>query len=214
MFRPKMRIVLMISFGIAGLANDGVSQKTPSRYFGEPILTDTLSTLFIPTRYSAEFHLSNKIALWGDYYANIVIYNYRADSYKKLFEKDTFIESFKSNSGYSYYGARANEKVGNLTTKWFFLLVKTKDTNNNGRIDEKDPSILFAVSTNGENLRQITDETENVVSFDTFDKQGFILVKIQKDSDNDKSFKSEDKEYYFRKINLPDLTLGKGIESK
>ena len=88
------------------------------------------------------------------------------------------------------------------------------DTNNSGRIDEKDPTILFGVSTNGKNLRPLTDEKENVVSFESYDKQGFILIKIQKDVDNDKSFKNEDKEYYFKKVSLTDLSLGKGIELK
>jgi len=95
-----------------------------------------------------------------------------------------------------------------------FLLVKPKDTNNSGRVDEKDPSVLFAVSPNGQTLKQLTDDTENVVSFDNFEKQGFLLIKIQRDSDNDKSFKTEDKEFYFKKVNLTDLTLGKGIEIK
>jgi hypothetical protein len=208
------KVILIISLGLTILTTDGLCQKGPSRYFGEPILTDTLSTLFIPTRYNEEFLSSNKIAFWGDYYANIIVYDYKTDSNKKLFEKDTFIESFRSNNNYYSYGTRTNEKVKNVTTKWVFLLVKTKDTNNSGRIDEKDPSVLFAVSTNGENLKQLTDEKENVVSFDTYDKQGFVLIKIQRDSDNDKSFKTEDKEYYFKKINLNDLTLGKGIELK
>lgn len=89
-----------------------------------------------------------------------------------------------------------------------------KDTNNSGRIDEKDPSVLFAASVDGQSLKQLTDETENVVSFDSFAKQGFVLVKIQRDSDHDNSFKTEDKEFYFRKVNLEDLTLGKEIELK
>jgi hypothetical protein len=206
------KIILTISLGL--IMTDGLCQKGPSRFFGEPILTDTLSTLFIPTRYNEEFLSSNKIAFWGDYYANIIVYDYKTDSYKKLFEKDTFIESFRNSSNNYGYGTRTNEKPENVTTKWVFLLVKTKDTNNSGRIDEKDPSILYAVSTNGENLKQLTDEKENVVSFSAFDKQGFILIKIQKDSDNDKSFKAEDKEFYFKKLGLTDLSLGKGIELK
>lgn len=202
------KVMLIVSFALT-IVTDGLSQKGPNRYFGDPIMTDSLSTLFIPTRYNDEFLSSNKIAYWGEYYANIVVYDFKIDAYKKLFDKDTFIQSFNTNS--SYYGT-SSELVKNLTAKWVFLLVKSKDTNGNARIDDKDPSILFAVATNGENPRQLTDETENVVSFDTFDQQGFILLKIQKDSDKDGSFKSEDKEYYFKKVSLTDLTLGKRIE--
>lgn len=42
----------------------------------------------------------------------------------------------------------------------------------------------------------------------------FLLVKIQKDSDGDRSFKNEDREYCYKKIGLTDLTVGKAIELK
>lgn len=206
------KIVTTVLLGLTIITTDGLCQKGPARYFGEPILTDSLSTLFIPTRYNEEFLSSNKIAFWGDYYANIVAYNFQTDTYKKIFDKDTFIESLRG-SNYSY-GARTTDKIKNITKKWIFLLIKPKDTNNSGRIDEKDPSILFAVSPDGQTLKQLTEETENVVSFDNFEKQGFLLIKIQRDSDNDRSFKTEDKEFYFKKVNLTDLTMGIGIEIK
>jgi len=206
------KLVTTLFIGLTILTTDGLCQKGPARYFGEPILTDSLSTLFIPTRYNEEFFSSNKIALWGDYYANIVAYNFQTDTYKKIFDKDTFIESLRNNN-YGY-GERTTDKIKNITRKWIFLFVKPKDTNNSGRVDEKDPSVLFAVSPDGQTLKQLTDESENVVSFDNFEKQGFLLIKIQRDSDNDKSFKAEDKEFYFKKVNLTDLTLGKGIEIK
>jgi len=201
------KIVTTVLLGLTILTTDGLCQKGPARYFDDPILTDTLSTLFIPTRYNEEFLASNKIALWNEYYANIVVYNFQTDTYKKLFDKDTFIEGIRD----SNYG---NGTMTNLTTKWVFLLIKTKDTNNSGRIDEKDPSVLFAVSVDGNTLKQLTDETENVVWFNNFGGQGFLLIKIQHDSDNDKSFKNEDKEFYLRKVNLSDLSLGKEIVIK
>lgn len=189
---------------------DGICQKGSDRYFGEPMLTDSLTTLFIPTRYDEEFLSSNKIAYWGGYYANIVAYNFQTDTYRKIFGNDTFIELLQGND--YRYGTR--NKLKNITRNWIFLLVKIKDTNNNGRIDEKDPSVLFAVSPNGQTLKQLTNETENIVSFENFENQGFILIKIQRDADNDKSFKNDDKEFYFRKVSLTDLSLGKEITIK
>lgn len=193
-------------------SNDCFCQKGSTRDFGEPILTDSLSTLFIPVRYSESIFTSNKIAFWGDYYANLVVYNFQTDTYRQLFDKDTYIEAWRN---YTHtYSTRTPAKNQNITKAWVFLLVKPTDTNNSGRIDEKDASVLFAISSNGQTLRKLTDEAENVVSFDNFEKQGFILLKIQRDSNNDKSFKSEDEEYYFRKVSLTDLSLGKGIELK
>jgi hypothetical protein len=206
------KLVTSFLLGLTIITTDGLCQKGPARYFGEPILTDSASTLFIPTRYNEEFLSSNKIAFWGDYYANIIAYNFQTDTYKRIFDKDTFIESLRNND-YNY-STRTTDKIKNITKKWIFLLVKTKDTNSSGRIDEKDPSVLFAISADGQALKQLTDESENVVSFDSFEKQGFLLIKVQRDSDNDKSFKADDKEFYFKKVNLTDLALGKGIEIK
>jgi hypothetical protein len=206
------RFILTIVLGLIFLTTTGLCQKGPARYFGEPMLTDSLSTLFIPTKYNEEFLSSNKIAIWGDYYANIVVYNYKTDTYKKLFEQDTFIESFRASRNSYGYSIRSGEKIKNLTSKWVLLLVKPTDTNESGRIDERDPSVLFAVSTNGEVIHQITNEAENVVSFDVFNDQGFALIRIQRDSNQDKSFKNDDKAYFYRKVDIMDLSLGKEIE--
>jgi hypothetical protein len=206
------KITLTFLFGLTFLTNEVLCQKVPTRYFGEPILTDTLSTLFIPILYNEEFLSSNKIAFWGDYYANVVAYNFQTDTYIKLFDKDTFIESFRGL--FHSFNSRTDTKLKNITSNWVILLVKTIDTNKSGRIDEKDPSVLFAISVDGKTVKQLTFETENVVSFETFDIQGFVLMKIQKDSNNDKSFKTDDKEFYFKKVNLSDLTLGKAIDVK
>lgn len=206
----KVTSTLLLTVIIASTTH---GQKV-ARFFGDPIVTDTASTLFIPTRYNEEFLSANKIAFWGDYYANIVAYNFKTDSYKKIFDKDTYIEAFAGPGYNNVYGAREDAKMKNITKNWIVLLVKTTDTNNSGRVDEKDPSVLYAVSLDGQALKQVTDNTENVVSFTNFDKQGFLLIKLQRDSDNDKSFKDEDKEFYFRKVNLADLTLGKAIDLK
>jgi hypothetical protein len=175
---------------ISGQSQD---KKIP-RYFDEPIWTDSTSTLFLPVRYNEGLTSNYKIALWGNYYANMVVYNFKQDTHKRLFDKDTFIISLFSSKSYVDYQSVNNS----ITENWVFLLVKQRDYNENGRVDEKDPSVLYAVTRKGENLQAITDSTENVVSFRIFEKQGFALLRMQRD--------------YFRKISLKDLSLGKPIE--
>ena len=205
------KLAATLLLGLIVVTNDGLGQKNPARYFGSPILTDSLSTLFIPIMYNDAFLSANKIAFWGGYYANIVAYNYKADTYKKIFPKDTYIAYFGQDS-YRHHLEQSSGRKTNLTKNWVFLLVKTKDTNSSGRIDEKDPSVLFAVSKDGQILRQLTEETENVVSFEIYEEMGFILLKIQRDSDNDRSFKNEDVDFYYRNVNLSDLSFGKPVE--
>jgi len=187
------------------------SQKNYARYFDEVIFTDTASTMFFPIRYNDELLSNNKVAFWGDYYANILVYNYTKDVYQKLFSSDCYIQSLTAN----YYSTAIHDKLAaNRAKEWIFLFVRQYDTNDNGRIDEKDPAILYAVTTRGEKLRALTDKNENAVSIQMFEKQGFALLKIQRDSDQDGSFKMEDKEIYYRKIDLKDLSLGNPVELK
>jgi hypothetical protein len=185
----------------------GICQKYPSiAGFGEPIVTDSASTMFIPERYDDKFLSSSKISIW-EYYANVIVYNFKTDTYKKLFEKETFIEAF--------HGLGGQGRASNYITKnWIFLLVKTTDLNGNEKIDDKDPSLLFAVSNQGENLKPLTDVTEDVVSVESFEKLGFMLIKIRKDSNKDKTFDNNDGDYYYKRLSLSDLGFGKAIELK
>lgn len=210
-----MKTMTLALMGLLAVMVDAPCQSTSKlpRYFGTPIVTDTLSTFFFPVEYNEELLSANKIALGGNYYANMVVYDFKADTYRKLFESDTFIEIFgrfhKYGAPYPTHGASTN-----LTEKWVFLLVKTHDTSGNGRIDDHDPSVLYATTLKGENLKRITKENEHVVSFEIFNKQNFALIKIQRDVNGDGSFKAQERDFYYKKIDLGDLSLGKGIEIK
>jgi hypothetical protein len=209
----KLKLILFVTFGMLTQSGECQIKSKEGRYFGEPIITDSLSTIFFPSRYNEEFLSTNKIAFWGDYYANIVVYDFTKDSYHKLFSQDTYIESFRAIDPYSHR-LQVNTRPENLTDKWMFLLVKDNDYNRTGRIDERDPSILFVTTIKGENLKALTGKNENVVAFNIFDKQGFLLVKLQRDSNHDEAFTDKDKDFYFRKIDLGDLTVGAAIEVK
>lgn len=190
---------------------NGYCQKLADRYFDDPFITDSSSTLIIPTRYNEMFSSENKISFWGDYYANLIFYNFIDDTYHKIFAEDTFIKAFHSSNSYGYRAA-PSDKFSNITAKWVLFLVKNKDTNGNGRIDENDPTFLYASSPDGKQLKQLTDETQNVLSWDFFTKQGFVLVKIQYDSVKDGSFRNNDKDVVYKKVSLDDLSVGRGIE--
>ena len=198
-------LIILLCLVLTSVAIAQRSRKS-SRYFGNAVLTDSLSTIFFPVLYNEDLLSANKIALWVGIYTNLVVYDFNTDSYRRLFSTDTYIESFRSPTYRS-----VNEKITNITAKWIFLLVKPNDYNHNGRIDGDDPSVLYVTTTRGEELKALTDTTENVVSFEFFEKQRFGLIKIQRDSDTDFSFRN-DSHFYFRKIDLNTLSLGKPIE--
>ncbi len=187
------------------------SDKLP-RFFAEPIGIDSTTTVMIPIRYNADLLTSSKIALWNNFYANIIFYNFLNDSTHKLFEEDTFIQGFRSNSSYYYYNMNQAEK--NISSDWIFYFVKTSDYNKSGRIDNDDPSIVYVSDKFGKNLKQITPSNENAVSIQIYNKQGFAILKMQIDSNGDSDFDSKDKDFYFISLNLKKLEFGKKIEIK
>jgi len=206
--KNKLLVFIFISMSISGFGQKGV--KLP-RFFADPIIADSSSTLMIPTRYNVELLSSNKIVLWNNYYANIIFYDFKTDSTKRLFKEDTFIKGF-SNDNNSYYHSEKSYKPDNINSKWIFYFVKPTDYNKNGRVDNDDPTVLFVSDKYGNGLKSITLASENAVSIDIFDKQGFALLKMQRDLDKDTNFESDDNDYYYIRLDLNTLTLGKNIE--
>jgi hypothetical protein len=191
---------------VISLEVSGQSNSKFSRSFDEPWVTDSASTMLIPYRYDAGLFTSGKMMAWGDYYANYIVYDFKSDGYKTLFPADTYIQALD----YTRYSNE--EKPRRATKDWIFYLVKFKDHNSNGKIDEKDPFILFASDRRGANLKQITLENENVRSFTLYESLGFVLLKMQRDENNDREFKGDDNDHYMVKLNLLDLKLGNKIE--
>lgn len=190
----------------------GQSTGKISDYFSDPIVVDSSSMIIIPTIYNSDFLSSNKISLGGNFYANIVFYDFTTDTYTKLFEKNTFITSFNSNYRYYYNNDKPQNK--NITSKHLLYLVSNIDHNQNGKIDGDDPSMLYVSDTRGKELKVLTTENENVVNIDLFEKQNFALIKIQRDSNLDGEYDWKDNSYYFLKLDLTTLTFGNKIETK
>lgn len=202
--------IFLISISLSGFGQK--SEKLP-RFFADPIIADSSSTLMIPTRYNADLLTSSKIALWNDYYANIIFYDFKADSSKRLFMDDTFIKGF-TNYYNSYYRDERTNKPENMSSKWIFYFVKPTDYDKSGRVDNDDPAILFVSDKYGNGLKAITPTNESAVSIDIFDKQGFALIKMQRDLDKDNDFEYDDKDFYYIRLDLNTLTLGNKIEIK
>lgn len=190
------------------------SQSGKEPYLDNPIVVDSASSLIIPVRYDASIFSSNKLAAWGNYYANLVFYNILTDSSKRLFKKDTYIMDFRTPL-YSYkYASFGYERPRNNTTKWILIRVKNVDHNRNGRMDNDDPDILYVADIHGNNLKCLSTENESVASIQVFEKQNFALIKFQRDKDNNKKYEYSDDDYFYVKLDLTTLTLGQRIEVK
>lgn len=184
--------------------------KGAGRIFDDPMIIDSSSIMLIPYRYEAELFASNKAMTWGNYFANIIVYDFKNDSYKKIFPQDTYILMPQTN----YYARPANVRPNYpyVTQKWIFYLVRNSDYNQNGKIDEKDPMVLFVSDRQGTGLRPVTPEHESIINLTLFESPGFALLKVQRDKNKDREFKSEDNNHYLIRLDLSDLHLGNPIE--
>lgn len=202
--------LLLVTAGFA-FGQEAFKSKI-SFYLEGPIITDSASTLMIPIAYDAGLFSSNKLAAWGAYYANLIFYDFKTDSSFRLFEKDTYIMNFKT---YFFdkvsYRTHLNKRI---SKDWILYRVKNVDQNKSGKIDQHDPDVLYVSDVHGKKLQQLTGPDENVVSIDIYPDQNFALVKLQKDSDKDGSYKSEDKDYCYVRLDLTTLKLGQRIEVK
>lgn len=188
----------------------GQSDKLNGRTFDNPVITDSTSFMLIPYRYETALFTSNKMMTWN-YLANFITYDFKNDSYKKLFPKDTYILQ-PENDHYHYGPAKPGPHYPYISEKWIFYLVRNTDYNGNGKIDERDPLILHASDLRGEGLRSLTAEHESVVGLTLYEKQGFALLTVRRDDNNDRDFKPEDNNLYLMRLDLSDLRLGKPIE--
>jgi hypothetical protein len=126
-----------------------------------------------------------------------------------LFSENTFIKETDREYDYKYRLKRNNFDI---SSKWIFYFVKSTDYNKNKRIDSNDPFILYVSDKHGNGLKALTPTNENAVSIDIYDKQGFALIKMQRDADKDNHFEYGDLDFYCIRLDLTTLALGNKIE--
>jgi hypothetical protein len=192
-------------------AGFGQDKKNDPLYLGVPMIIDSSSSsnLIIPVLYKPHIGFQQN-QLRTDHYANILFYNPKTDSIKRLFKEDTYIKPFQLDyiPLYSYHNSI-------YSSNWIFYFVKTSDYNNNGEMDNNDPYILYVSDKNGNALKPLTPLNENALSIDIYDKQGFALIKLQQDTNENKKFGyNEWTDFYYVRLDLNTLKLHKKIQIK
>jgi hypothetical protein len=211
----KLMLILTLQLSLT----HAVAQKSDKipLYFADPIVADSNATIMLPVLYDASSaaFVSSKFGHGDNYYANIVFFHYRTNAKVKLFREDVFIKGFtrQYDSWYNpyYQYTQKSNRSSCMSNRWVFYFVKN-DYDKNGKINSDDPSIIYVSDKNGYNLKAITNSNESAVSIDVFDREGFALIKMQRDQDGNQRFDSDDKSYYFVRLDLRLLSLGTKIE--
>ncbi|HLP89347.1 MAG TPA: hypothetical protein VK184_12245 [Nostocaceae cyanobacterium] len=119
-----------------------------------------------------------------------------------LLNKKAIIDSFQL-----LETQKADPKQTNL-----FLLynIIDKDTNEDKKLDQNDAVIAYISDLSGKNLKQLTPNNTKMINSVLLPSQNAVIIKILKDTNNDKKFTSEDTVNFVR-VNLNQPEIGKEI---
>jgi hypothetical protein len=134
---------------------------------------------------------------WGNY-SDVVFYNTKTNQSKKVFfGKLAIITPFLSRTRY-YNEPKSTEAPVNILPDHIIYLARTFDFNVDRALDTDDPVYLYVSSKSGDDLRQITPNGMNVLSWVISKDKKTMLIKLQADKNNNKKFGNGDDELYYR----------------
>ncbi len=172
--------------------NDGVS-------ISNPLQIDS-SEFYVFGKFIDKTNKAKYGASQGQYsggYTNLYVYNSISRSVKNIFANQTILVLQISNESkiYSPYNNQGM-RYSAFLKDYIVILALDKDLNADGILDEDDPISLFICKKNGDNLMKVTAEDMNVLSWTYTKDNNVLLVRVQKDSNNDKKFNNEDETLY------------------
>jgi hypothetical protein len=209
-----MKNILTIVIAIIIVFNSYAQDKNET-FFGEPILTENSDIIIIPMYYNyPQSSVPAKFMMQVSYLANVLFYDIKDSSEFYLFENNSFISPFTNSESFDKQKELGNQKRFTLSmySDKIFWLAKDFDHDGNNKIDRYDPHILYVTDHRGRNLKQLTNEKENAVSFNVVENKNYVLVRMQRDTNGDNRITSYDKDFYYLIFDFKTLKLLKVID--
>ncbi|MDZ8184915.1 MAG: hypothetical protein RMX96_08690 [Nostoc sp. ChiSLP02] len=184
-------------------------QSESNIIYGDLIIKEQSDYLMIPVNFPDQSQdKQSNVSLSRSYERNNLLYNlifYRKQDGEAhlLLNKKAIINHFE------FLEVKTAAKP--ITRVWLYKIID-QDTNADKKIDTQDAIIGYISDLAGKNLQQITPNNTQIVNWVVLPSQNAILVKILKDSNNDKKFTGEDKTNFVR-VNLDKPDIGSEIIS-
>lgn len=170
-------------------------QLDSSEYFLIPRLLDDSN--------KDQFDKGKGFVLWG-HYTDILFYNTKTNQVKKICQdKLALISPFLQKRSSYYEQEKVPDLSNNILPKHIIYSITTDDFNGDRVLDSDDPSYLYVSTKTGEQLRQITPNGFDVISWTISKDKKIILVKGRTDKNKNKKFGNGDDQLYYR-IDLND----------
>lgn len=172
--------------------------------YGDLIIKEQSDYVMIPVNIEGESGLLDRSDYKRGATTNNFIFYHKPDGETNLLlKKAALIDSFQ---------LLETKNAGKPDTKVWFYGIIDQDTNQDKKLNQDDAIIGYTSDLAGKNLQQVTPNNTRMLSWVLLPSQNAILIKILKDSNNDKKFTSEDAVNFVR-VNLDKPEIGKDIIS-
>lgn len=132
---------------------------------------------------------------------NMIFYNQKSGESHLLLNKKAIIKAYKL----------LEIKPKDKPTQQFWLYqIIDQDTNNDNKLNSQDAITGYISDLSGKNLQQVTPSNTQLINWEIITSENAILIKIIKDSNQDKKFTGTDSTNFVR-VNLDKPEIGKEI---
>jgi hypothetical protein len=133
-----------------------------------------------------------------------LFYNTKTNQTKKLLDgRLALISPFLQRRDSYYSQEKKPDLTNNILSRLIIYSITTDDFNGDKVLDSDDPSYLYISTKTGEQLRQITPNGFDVISWTVSKDKKIVLVKGRTDKNKNKKFGNGDDQVYYR-IDLND----------
>jgi hypothetical protein len=194
--------LLFVMFFFTHTAAQWPDKKAEINY-SDPFQIDSSAYFIIPEIVDADdlkiYGKGKGILPWGNY-RQLFFYNSATNQVKKLFNGQlALIVPFYSKRNYYDNGREKEQEIpANILPHHIIYEARTEDFNGDKALDSDDPVYLYVSSKTGDQLRQITPQGLQVVSWSSSKDKKMLLVKMQKHTNRSKKFGNGEDQLYYR----------------
>jgi len=181
----------------------------PNIFYGELIIKELSDYLMIPVslkdrnKERGNYLDSSGYSERDSNLYNIIFYHKQDGETHLLLNKKAIITSFD---------LLEVKAAGKTPTRVWLYKILDQDTNADKKLNNEDAVIGYLSDLSGKNLQQITPNNTKIINWVIVPSQNAILLRIIKDSDNNKKFTEEDQTNFIR-VNLDKPGIGTEIIS-
>ena len=184
---------LFVQTTFSQIARDNISYSPPVQIDSS---NNYIIASLIDQTNKTKYNFTSPYTRMASNWTNIYIYNTHTNESKKIFPNDPVLVFPLSPNNSPIYVSQQEIRFSFMTKNSIIFFVKNNDYNTNGIIDDDDPTSLYILSKTGTNLTQVSPKDMNVINCTVSRDGETILVKLQKDNNNDKKFLNEDELLY------------------